>query len=163
MELYPLRFEPILKDRLWGGEKLRTLLDKPGAARGIGESWELSGVEGDVSVVANGPYSGMLLSDLIREYGPDLLGESVIERFGSQFPILIKFIDAEKDLSIQLHPGDDLARKRHNSFGKTEMWYIMEAEPGAELIIGFNKDTNREEYSEALSSCLLYTSDAADD
>jgi mannose-6-phosphate isomerase len=152
MELYPLRFEPILKDRLWGGEKLKTLLDKPGAARGMGESWELSGVEGDVSVVANGPYSGMLLSDLIREYGPDLLGESVIERFGSQFPILIKFIDAEKDLSIQLHPGDELARKRHNSFGKTEMWYIMEADPGAELIIGFNKDTNREEYSEALSS-----------
>ena len=152
MEIYPLKFDPILKERLWGGAKLGTVLGKAGASAGIGESWEISGVEGDVSVVANGPYSGMLLSDLILEHGPDLLGAPVMERFGSRFPILIKFIDAEKDLSIQLHPGDDLARKRHDSFGKTEMWYIMEADPGAELIIGFNRDTSGEEYTEALSS-----------
>ena len=115
MELYPLKFNPILKERLWGGAKLGTVLGKPIEGDGIGESWELSGVPGDVSVVANGPYRGRSLDDLIATYPNALLGDSVLKRFGTDFPILIKFIDAREDLSIQVHPGDELARKRHGS------------------------------------------------
>ena len=155
MELYPLKFTPILKERLWGGAKLGTVLGKPIEGDGMGESWELSGVPGDVSVVANGPYRGRTLDDLIATYPNALLGDSVLKRFGTDFPILIKFIDAREDLSIQVHPGDELARKRHGSFGKTEMWYIMGADPGSELIIGFNRDVSREEYQEALQAGKL--------
>lgn len=155
MEVYPLKFTPVLKERIWGGTRLGTVLGKPIKGDRVGESWELSGVPGDISVVANGPYSGRTLEALIDTYPKALLGESVLQRFGADFPILIKFIDAREDLSIQLHPGDDLAQKRHNSFGKTEMWYIMEADPGSELIIGFNRDVSREEYQEALSSGKL--------
>ena len=132
-----------------------TVLGKPIEGDGIGESWELSGVPGDVSVVANGPYRGRILDDLIATYPNALLGDTVLKRFGTDFPILIKFIDAREDLSIQLHPGDELARKRHGSFGKTEMWYIMGADPGSELIIGFNRDVSREEYQEALQAGRL--------
>lgn len=120
-----------------------------------GESWELSGIEGDVSVVSNGPLEGIALTTLISEDAVGLLGQSVLDRFGSEFPILIKFIDAQKDLSIQLHPNDELAQERHNSNGKTEMWYIMQADEDADLIIGFNKDVSREEYSEHLSKDSL--------
>ncbi len=155
MVLYPLKFDPIYKQRLWGGDKLREVLGKDFKGSGIGESWELSGVAGDVSVVANGPYSGKPLTGLIREYPDHLLGTEVVTRFGADFPILIKFIDAQKDLSIQLHPGDTLARERHNSFGKTEMWYVMDADPGSELIIGFKRDLTREEYQAALDSKSL--------
>jgi mannose-6-phosphate isomerase len=155
MELYPLKFTPILKERLWGGNKLGAVLEKPIEGDHIGESWELSGVPGDVSVVANGPYRGRTLEDLISAYSGPLLGEGVLDRFGTDFPILVKFIDAREDLSIQLHPGDKLARKRHGSFGKTEMWYVMEADPGSELIIGFNRDVSREEYQESLDAGRL--------
>ena len=155
MEIYPIKFTPILKERLWGGTRLGSVLGKQLPEGTIGESWELSGVPGDISEVANGPYRGLSLQQLIEAYGTELLGTEVLRRFGAEFPILIKFIDANRDLSIQLHPGDELARKRHNSFGKTEMWYVMEADPGAELIIGFNRDTNPEEYQEALNSGSL--------
>lgn len=155
MELYPLKFNPILKDRLWGGTKLGTVLGKSIEGDWVGESWELSGVPGDISKVANGPYAGRTLEELIDTYRETLLGSEVLERFGTDFPILIKFIDAREDLSIQLHPGDELARERHNSFGKTEMWYIMDTEPGSELIIGFNRDVSREAYQDALASGKL--------
>ena len=155
MEVYPLKFKPIFKERLWGGTKLASFLGKPVSGDTVGESWELSGVPGDLSVVANGPYAGKTLKDLVEGHGEALMGKRVLDRFGTEFPILIKFIDARQDLSIQLHPGDALARKRHNSFGKTEMWYIMEAEPGAELIIGFNRDVSREEYQQALGGGKL--------
>ena len=144
MNLYPLKFYSILKERLWGGTKLGTLLGKELESDLIGESWELSGVAGDVSIVANGSFKGTTLTDLINKFPEEILGKSVLERFGKEFPILIKFIDAQKDLSIQLHPDDELARKRHNSFGKTEMWYIMDAENDAELIIGFKGDISKE-------------------
>ena len=133
MNLYPLKFYPILKERIWGGTKLGTLLGKELESGLIGESWELSGVAGDVSIVANGSFKGTTITDLINRFPEEILGKSVLERFGKEFPILIKFIDAQKDLSIQLHPDDELARKRHNSFGKTEMWYIMDADNEAEL------------------------------
>lgn len=153
--LYPLKFKPILKERLWGGTKLNNVLGKPIESEITGESWELSGVDGDISVVSHGPLEGLSLQELIEKEGKNLLGESVVERFGLDFPILIKFIDAQKDLSIQLHPHDDLAKKRHNSFGKTEMWYIMDADPGSKLIVGFNKTVEKEEYVKSLEEDTL--------
>ena len=155
MNLYPLKFNPILKERLWGGTKLKDVLGKPIENDITGESWELSTVKGDVSTVANGDLSGTSLQELIDKYPEELLGKSVVERFGKEFPILIKFIDAKQDLSIQLHPNDELAKERHNSFGKTEMWYIMDADKGAELIVGFNKDVTKEEYAKSLEEDSL--------
>ena len=153
--LYPLKFQPIMKDRLWGGEKLKQLFNKPSSTTTTGESWELSGVNGDVSVVSQGVLAGRSLNELIQEFTNDLVGHSIIERFGMEFPILIKFIDAQKDLSIQLHPNDELAKERHNSFGKTEMWHIMDADPGSKLIVGFNRDVSKEEYAESLENNTL--------
>ena len=155
MNLYPLKFNPILKERLWGGTKLKQVLGKPISSDITGESWELSGVSGDVSVVANGELSGTSLQDLIHDYPGDVLGKSVIARFGTEFPILIKFIDAKQDLSVQVHPNDELAKKRHNSMGKTEMWYVMDADPDAELIVGFNRQVSREEYVESIGDDSL--------
>ena len=150
MNLYPLKFQPILKERLWGGTKLANVLGKSITSDITGESWELSGVDGDVSIVSNGSLSGKSLNEIIEAHTDSLLGKSVVERFGKEFPILIKFIDAKQDLSIQLHPNDELAKTRHNSFGKTEMWYIMDADNDANLIVGFNKDVEREEYEKSL-------------
>ena len=155
MNFYPLKFQPILKERLWGGTKLKDVLGKPIENDITGESWELSTVSGDISVVSNGELSGKSLQELIEEFPEQVLGKSVFERFGTDFPILIKFIDAKKDLSIQLHPNDDLAKERHNSFGKTEMWYVMDADNDAELIVGFNKDVSKEEYANSLENDTL--------
>ncbi|MDT0606903.1 type I phosphomannose isomerase catalytic subunit [Croceitalea rosinachiae] len=155
MNLYPLKFEPILKERLWGGTKLKDVLNKPIESDITGESWELSTVKGDVSVIANGDLKGTSLQYLINKQAEALLGKNVVERFGHDFPILIKFIDAKKDLSIQLHPNDELAKERHNSFGKTEMWYIMDADSGANLIVGFNKDVEKETYKNSLEDNTL--------
>ena len=153
--MYPLKFNPILKERLWGGTKLRDVLNKPIENDITGESWELSTVKGDVSIVANGDLLGTSLQELINTKTNDLLGKSVAERFGTEFPILIKFIDAKQDLSVQLHPNDELAKKRHNSFGKTEMWYVMDADQDAELIVGFNKDVAKEEYAASIENDTL--------
>lgn len=155
MILYPLKFQPILKERLWGGTKLGTILGKAIPNNITGESWELSGVKGDVSVVANGAFKGTSLNQLIETYTDDLLGKDVVRRFGKEFPILIKFIDAKQDLSIQLHPNDELAKKRHNSFGKTEMWYVMDADKDANLIVGFNQEVTKEEYTKCLENDTL--------
>lgn len=155
MDLYPLKFKPILKERLWGGTKLKDVLGKPITSEITGESWELSGVKGDISQVANGPLKGTALDQLIGMDAVALLGKGVIKRFGQEFPILIKFIDAKQDLSIQLHPDDRLAMERHNSFGKTEMWYIMDADPGSELIIGFNREVEKAEYIKSLEEGTL--------
>ena len=150
--LYPLFFKPISKERLWGGRKLMEFLNKPFQGNLIGESWELSAVSGDESVVSNGSLQGKQLNELIEIFKADLVGKSVYERFGNDFPVLIKYIDAKKDLSVQLHPHDHLAKERHNSFGKNEMWYIMDADPGAQLIAGFSKDTNQKEYQQHLQN-----------
>jgi len=153
--MYPLKFLPILKERLWGGTKLKDVLDKPIESDVTGESWELSTVTGDVSVIANGDSAGTSLQEFVDKNPDAVLGKSVVERFGTDFPILIKFIDAKKDLSIQLHPNDELAKERHDSFGKTEMWYIMDADEDANLIVGFKKDVTKEEYSESLKNDTL--------
>ena len=120
-----------------------------------GESWEISGVEDNISVVQDGALKGKMLTELIQHYKGTLLGERVYQNFGDKFPLLIKFIDANQDLSIQVHPDDELAKKRHNSFGKTEMWYVIEAEDGATLISGFNKATERSEYLEFFNNGRL--------
>ena len=153
--MYPLKFHPILKERLWGGTKLKTVLGKSVSSDITGESWEISGVQGDISIVANGALAGTSLQQLIDHRAQELLGKSVTERFGKEFPILIKFIDAKQDLSVQLHPNDKLAKERHNSFGKTEMWYVMDADDDANLIVGFNRDVAKEEYAESLKKDSL--------
>ncbi|WP_089262934.1 type I phosphomannose isomerase catalytic subunit [Maribacter sedimenticola] len=153
--MYPLKFKPILKERLWGGTKLKEVLGKPIESDITGESWELSTVKGDVSVIANGELQGTSLQELIETHAEALLGKNVVDRFGTEFPILIKFIDAKQDLSIQLHPNDELAKERHNSFGKTEMWYIMDADPNAELIVGFNRNVSKKEYAESIENDTL--------
>ena len=154
-KIYPLQFEPILKERIWGGEKLKTLLNKPITSRITGESWELSTVEGDVSVVANGEWKGKSLTAIINEFPDEIVGTEVHARFGKQFPLLFKYLDAREDLSIQVHPNDELAKKRHNSFGKTEMWYIMQADDAARIIVGFKEKSNANDYLENLKNKTL--------
>jgi mannose-6-phosphate isomerase len=155
MKHYPLQFEPILKERIWGGEKLKTLLHKPITSTITGESWELSTVEGDVSIVANGEWKGKSLTEIINSFPDEILGTAVHTRFGKQFPLLFKYLDAREDLSIQVHPNDELAKKRHNSFGKTEMWYIMQADDNARIIVGFKENSNAAEYLENLKNKTL--------
>lgn len=153
--LYPLKFTPIVKDKIWGGSKLKTLFDKPGATNKSGESWELSGHGNDQSVVSNGFLAGNSLQELIEIYMGELVGDNVYEQFGLTFPLLFKLIDANDNLSIQVHPGDEVASERHNSFGKTEMWYIMDADPDGELVIGFKDECSKEQYLQAMDDGVL--------
>ncbi|MCA0132078.1 type I phosphomannose isomerase catalytic subunit [Winogradskyella alexanderae] len=153
--LYPLKFNPILMDKFWGGSKLSKRLRKQSTSENLGESWEISTVPENVSVVANGTLKGTDLQYLLNEYKSDLIGLKNFERFDTKFPLLIKFIDAKKDLSIQLHPDDELAKKRHNSFGKTEMWYVMQADEDSNLIIGFNRDMDKKTYLKHLANKTL--------
>ncbi|SDS11908.1 mannose-6-phosphate isomerase, type 1 [Polaribacter sp. KT25b] len=150
-----IKFKPILKDKIWGGEKLATLLNKKSTRKDIGESWEISDVEGDTSIVTNGKLKGKNLKELISEYKSDLVGDKIYTHFGEKFPLLIKFIDAKEALSIQLHPNDKLSQERHNSFGKTEMWYVMQADEKANLIVGFQKEVTSEEYLKHLENKSL--------
>ncbi len=150
--LYPLHFEPIPNYKLWGGERLNTLFHKNFKGHKIGESWEISTVSEKVSKVKNGAFKGKLLTELISQYKDKLLGEKVYKKFKGEFPLLIKYIDANEDLSIQVHPDDDLARKRHNSFGKNEMWYIIDAETDAKLMLGFKKAETPENYLHHLNN-----------
>lgn len=149
---YPIKFEPILHKKIWGGSKLGSILKKKVSLENIGESWEISAVPGNISVVSNGIAKGKNLMELISLHKEEIMGVANYEQFGVNFPLLIKFIDANSDLSVQLHPGDELARKRHNSFGKTEMWYVLQSEKGAKLNIGFKDRINKQQYLEALNS-----------
>lgn len=151
----PLKFIPILKEKIWGGEKLNKLLKKKSDKKNIGESWEISDVENEMSIVANGKLKGQSIQDVIEQYKGELVGEKVYQHFGNKFPLLIKFIDAKEALSIQLHPNDKLAKKRHNSFGKTEMWYVMQADKNANLIVGFKEKVNSETYKKHLQEKTL--------
>lgn len=148
-ELYPLKFNTIFKEKLWGGRKIKTILSKDfGDLDNCGETWELSGIEGNVSTVKHGALTGTSIRGLIHEYKGQLVGNKIYQQYNSEFPLLIKFIDAAQDLSIQVHPDDRLAKKRHNSYGKTEMWYILHADIGSTLISGFKRATHRREYLE---------------
>ncbi len=143
-----LKFKPILKTIVWGGEKIAPYKEIETDQTHIGESWELSGVSGNESIVADGPLAGRSIADLVKEYKGELVGKHVYENTGDEFPLLIKFIDALSDLSIQVHPNDELAAKRHNgSKGKTEMWYVVAAEPGAHLLTGLTQQITPEEYA----------------
>jgi mannose-6-phosphate isomerase len=157
MKFYPLTFEPIFKERIWGGTKLKDFLNKSFEGNLIGESWELSTVTNDVSVVSNGEFAGLNLNQLIEKYPSEILGSKSVEKFGLEFPLLFKFLDAKEDLSIQVHPNDELAKKRHNSFGKTEMWYVMQADENARLVVGFKNKTNKVEYLKHLEDKTLVT------
>lgn len=151
--LYPLKFKTIFKDKIWGGQKIKSYLGKDfSPLPNCGETWEISGVKSDVSVIANGTLSGTSLADLLASEKENLVGKNVYKRFGNEFPLLIKFIDANEDLSIQVHPDDELAKKRHHSFGKTEMWYVIQADAGATLISGFKQEVDKAFYLEKFNS-----------
>lgn len=150
--LYPLKFKPLYKERIWGGRELETSLEKKlPKEKIIGESWEISGVKGDISVVANGNLKGNNLQELIEIYMGDLVGDRVYEKFGEEFPLLIKLIDAQDFLSIQVHPDDQLSKERHAAYGKTEMWYVIDHKPGAELFLGFNQTVDKAKYMDYLN------------
>lgn len=158
--LYPLKFKPRVKERIWGGQ---AILSKKGKAAGrlakdklYGESWDLSSVKGDISVVANGFLKGNNLQEIIEVYMGELVGEEIFERYGLEFPLLVKYLDCNDKLSVQVHPDDALALERHDSFGKTEAWYVVDCKPGAAIYLGF-KDLNitREEYIAAVAESRL--------
>ncbi len=145
--LYPLKFKPIYLEKIWGGNRLKTLLGKDfGKLPNCGESWELSAVEGNVSEVSNGFLAGNNLTELVEIYMGDLVGDKVFKKFGIEFPLLFKYIDANDDLSVQVHPHDELSKQRHNAYGKTEMWYVIHTEKGALINSGFNRQLTREQY-----------------
>ncbi|MDE7305693.1 MAG: class I mannose-6-phosphate isomerase [Alistipes sp.] len=149
------KFIPILKSMLWGGDRIAPYKGIATTQQRIGESWELSGVAGNVSVVAEGPDAGMTLEELLAREKERLLGRKNFERFGCTFPLLVKFIDARRDLSIQVHPDDELARKRHNTNGKSEMWYVIAAAEGARLYSGFRRATTPEAYEASVAADTL--------
>ena len=151
----PFRFTPILKSLIWGGDKIAPYKGIETSMSNIGESWELSGVAGDESVVAEGEYAGCTLPQLIAELKGTLVGEKVYKRFGTVFPLLVKFIDARADLSIQVHPNDELAQARHGKHGKTEMWYVVGADRGAHLKAGFSQKITPEEYERRVADNTL--------
>lgn len=151
--LYPLKFIPILKEKIWGGDYLYSKLDKGANPEAkVGESWEISCVDDNVSVVSDGVLKDNTLAELIEVYMGDLVGDKVYDKFGLQFPILIKFIDAQADLSVQVHPDDALANKKYHSPGKTEMWYVLEADKEAKIIAGFDKNASPLELQQALDN-----------
>ena len=152
MNWYPLSFEPIFKERIWGGTKLKSELGKPILGDLIGESWEISTVQDNVSCISNGIYQGIQLDELIKKFPTELLGNQVFKRFGFEFPLLFKFLDAKQDLSIQVHPNDEIAQSKHQSFGKTEMWYVLQADQKSELIIGFKQKSSAKEYLQNLEN-----------
>jgi mannose-6-phosphate isomerase len=153
--LYPFKFQPILKDKIWGGQKLQKILKKPTTSVEAGESWEISDVQGDTSIVSNGTMAGTSLKSLMELHTTELLGHKNFQQFGTKFPLLIKFIDAKLALSVQLHPNDALAKSRHNSFGKTEMWYVVQADSDSNLIVGFNQPMTKELYLKHLEAKTL--------
>jgi len=156
-ELYPLKFESILKEKVWGGEALSARFNKHSdpETKNIGESWEISAVENEHSVISNGFLAGNDIEELIEVYMGDITGDTIYDKFGNEFPLLIKFIEAQEDLSIQVHPDNELARKRHSAYGKTEMWYILEAKNGSKIYTGFKEGVTREIYEEAVKSGKL--------
>jgi mannose-6-phosphate isomerase len=146
-----IKFEPLLKQTLWGGSKIIPFKHLDAQIENVGESWEISGVSGNETIVANGQYKGMSLNQLVRELKGSLVGEENYQRFGDEFPLLIKFIDACQDLSIQVHPTDEIAHRQGKSRGKTEMWYTLESAPGAQLYNGLKQQITPEQYKEMVA------------
>ena len=155
MKKEPLLFHPNLKSVIWGGTDLYRLKGLPVGDEPAGESWEVSAIPGHESVVAAGDYAGMSLGSLIERFGTELLGSGVVRRYGFRFPLLVKIIDAHDNLSMQVHPDDEMAQARHGSPGKTEMWYICSSTPGAKIYTGFNRAIDREEYMRRVADATL--------
>ena len=156
MNLYPLKFDPIPKEKIWGGNRLNKTLNKEfNPADKVGESWEISGLEGDLSLVKNGFLEGNDLEELIEVYMGELVGDKVYDQFGLEFPLLIKFLDASENLSVQVHPDNEFALEKHKAYGKTEMWYIIEAEKNSELLIGFNQPMDKNLFLDAIQNGSL--------
>lgn len=154
--LYPLKFTPILKETIWGGHYLHNELGKGDSAEAkVGESWEISSVDGNISKVSNGFLAGNSLTEVIEVYMGDLLGEKVYEKFGLELPVLIKIIDAQADLSVQVHPNEQQANEKYNAHGKTEMWYVLDAEKDAKIIAGFEKPSSRKELEQGIKDCTV--------
>ncbi len=152
--LYPLKFEPIIVPKIWGGSKLNKILNKPNVPK-AGESWEISGVEGKLTFVSNGAYKGKDIKELLELEKEKLVGRKVFNEYGSNFPLLIKFIDAAEDLSVQVHPNNKMAEEKHNSKGKTEMWYVIDADVDAELNYGFKGAVSRDSLSNNIRNKTL--------
>jgi len=148
--LYPIKFKPIYKPKVWGGEKIKNLKSDKKTPDNCGESWEISALQGDLSVVANGFLKDNTIEEIIEVYMGEIVGDEIFENFGYEFPLLIKIIEAKENLSIQVHPNDELAAERHNARGKSEVWYVLESEKGAKLISGFCKNTNSNEFFDAI-------------
>ncbi|MGL5014727.1 MAG: type I phosphomannose isomerase catalytic subunit [Bacteroidales bacterium] len=148
--IYPYIFSPIIKSPIWGGSRISNFKNITNDNQHIGESWEISHIPGSESIVCNGPSKGATLSDLIKQYGSDLLGKGVTKKFNDEFPLLIKLIDTSQDLSVQVHPNDQLAKERHNSSGKSEMWYIIESDMDSVIYSGFKNKTSIKEYKQAI-------------
>ncbi len=148
-------FSPLLKQTLWGGERLARFKGLPDAPASVGESWEISSLPGSVSVVANGYRAGTPLSEVLEAERDALVGRGCYAAYGNEFPLLVKFIDARLDLSVQVHPGEEVARLRHGCSGKSEMWYVVDAEPGARLLDGFNCPMTPEKLDGHVKNCTL--------
>jgi mannose-6-phosphate isomerase len=146
------KFEPLLKQTLWGGDKIIPFKHLNTQTERVGESWEISGVKDNETIVANGPDKGKSLNQLVCEQKAKLVGEENYQRFGDEFPLLVKFIDARQDLSIQVHPNDETAHRLGKPRGKTEMWYILESAPGAHLYNGLKKKITPEEYEQMVAN-----------
>ena len=154
--LYPLKFKTIYKEKIWGGDKVKRLLNKDfSPLKNCGETWEISTIEPDCSIVSNGFLEGNTLAELVEIYMGDLVGERVFDTFGLEFPLLIKFIDAKEDLSVQVHPDDDMANRLHHANGKTEMWYVIDAEKNAKINIGFNTPVTQPMLEESIEKGTL--------
>lgn len=159
----PFKFVPYLKSVLWGGEQIAPFKGLVTDQTSIGESWELSGVPGHESVVAEGPDKGLMMSELIDKYRVRLVGNRVFEKYGLTFPLLVKIIDAKQDLSVQVHPDDELAKVRHGSFGKTEMWYIINSAPGARIYAGLEQEITPDDYTRLVADKTIMSAVAAHD
>ena len=149
MEL--IKFEPLLKQTIWGGNKIIPFKQLDQQLDQVGESWEISGVQGNETIVKEGQYKGMKLNELVARLGEKLVGRDNYERFGNEFPLLIKFIDAQRDLSIQVHPDDETAHRQGKSRGKTEMWYVLPSEPEAQLFSGLKQQITPEQYAQMVA------------
>ena len=150
--MQPIKFQPLLKQTLWGGDKIVAFKHLDSQLENVGESWEISGVKDNETIVKEGPLKGKSLNEVVAELKDRLVGKENYQRFGDEFPLLIKFIDARQDLSIQVHPNDEIAHKQGKPRGKTEMWYLMESEPGAKLYCGLKKQITPDQYKEMVDN-----------
>lgn len=152
MIVYPIKFHPILKEKIWGGNKLNNILGKETNKNNVGESWEISDVNANISIVSNGFYKGKSIKDLMLQNEALFLGANNFNYYGANFPLLIKFLDAKTDLSVQVHPNNSMAKKHHNAFGKTEMWYIMDSDKNANIVLGLNDENTNSEILSHITS-----------